>query len=166
MEKLKYKRHRRPIKIFILFFCMAAVTASSCRKKNDVIPDVTVDFYLDISDPRFVELNAIGGSVTVNSSTNNDRYAAGYAGSGIIITNMNGTEFLAYDRTCPHDYVLDGSVVRINIDQTGFATVVCPECKTVYNLLRFGDVDSGPGQYPLKNYRTSFDGRFIRVWNN
>lgn len=152
------------IKLFFIF-CMTAILACSCNKKNDVIPDVTVDFFLDINDPRFVDLGAIGGCVTVNSSTNNDRYASGYAGSGIIVSR-GVDEFFAYDRTCPYDFTLDGSVVQINIDPTGFAKAVCPKCKSTFELISFGTPASGVSQYPLKNYRTSFDGRYVRVWNN
>ncbi|HLN55172.1 MAG TPA: hypothetical protein VK207_04210 [Bacteroidales bacterium] len=152
------------IKLFFIF-CVTVLTAASCNKKNDVIPDVTVDFYLDITDARFIDLNAIGGSVLVNSSTNNDRYASGYQGSGIIVSR-GVDEFFAYDRTCPHDYTLDGSVVRIEIDPTGFAKAVCPKCKSTFELISYGTPASGVSQYPLKNYRTSFDGRYIRVWNN
>lgn len=152
------------IKVFFIF-CITALAAAACNKKNDVIPDVTVDFYLDITDARFIDLNAIGGSVLVNSSTNNDRYASGYAGSGIIVTR-GVDEFFAYDRTCPYDYELDGSVVRIEIDPTGFAKAICPKCKSTFELISYGTPASGVSQYPLKNYRTTYDGRYIRVWNN
>lgn len=152
------------IRLFFLL-CMVTAIASSCNKKNDVIPDVVVDFYLDINDPRFIDLNAIGGSVLVSSSTNNDRYASGYAGSGIIVSR-GVDEFFAYDRTCPHDYALDGSVVQIAIDPLGFAKAVCPECKSTFELISYGTPASGVSRYPLKNYRTTFDGRYIRVWNN
>ena len=65
------------IRIF-LFFIILADALHSCSKKNDVIPDVYVDFTLDLFDPEFVNLNAIG-SDTINARTNNwGRGAAGY----------------------------------------------------------------------------------------
>lgn len=152
------------IKIFSILIVTLLVT-SSCNKKNDVIPDVVVDFYLDLDDPRFISLNAIGGSITVNSSTNNEHYASGFSGSGIIVTR-GVDEFFAYDRTCPHDYALDGAVVKVEIDNTVFAKAVCPKCKSTFELISFGTPSSGVSRYPLKNYRTSFAGRYIRVWNN
>ena len=153
------------IKLFIFSLLTAALFAVSCHKKNDIIPDVAVDFYIDINDPRFVNLNAIGGSIVVSSLTNNDRYASGFAGSGIIVAR-GVDEFFAYDRTCPHDYMVDGSVVRVEIDQSGFAKAVCPTCKSQFELISFGTPVSGPAQYPLKYYRAMFDGRFVHVWNN
>ena len=140
-----------------------AITLSSCKKnKNDVIPDVYVDFTLDLNDPEFVNLNALGGADTIDARTNNwGISAAGYNNNGIIIYR-GPDEFYAYDRTCPHDYVVNSLSIKVKID---FTLAVCPKCGTTYALAANGTPASGIGRYPLKNYRTSFDGRYVRVWN-
>ena len=145
-----------------------AITLSSCNKnKNDVIPDVYVNFTLSLNDAQFVDLNAFGGSVAVNASTNNwGSGAAGFDGNGIIICN-GVEEFYAYDRTCPHDYVVNTLSIKVNIDPTNSTIAICPNCSTKYALTVGGTPASGIGRYPLKNYRTSFEqGSFVRVWNN
>jgi nitrite reductase/ring-hydroxylating ferredoxin subunit len=149
---------------FLIITLVFAITLSSCsRKKNDVIPDVTIDFTLDLNDPEFVNLNAMGGSDTIDARTNNwGIYAAGFNGNGIIIYR-GPDEFYAYDRTCPHDYAVNELSVKVKVD---FTLAVCPKCGTSYALAAFGTPASGIGRYPLKNYRTSFDGRYVRVWNN
>ncbi|HEX2920812.1 MAG TPA: hypothetical protein VHO50_06590 [Bacteroidales bacterium] len=153
-------------KVYLFFILFVAYVSFSCNKENDVIPDVYVDFYIDINDARYVtKLSSIGGSIIVNQYTTNDPDAAGYAGSGIIIAAGTDNEFYAYDRTCPNEYSIDGSVVQVNIDQTLFAKAVCPECQSAYELLSFGTPASGISKYPLKNYSADFDGRFIHVWN-
>ncbi|MEI6049402.1 MAG: hypothetical protein WCS03_10930 [Bacteroidota bacterium] len=152
-------------KIRLFFISMAlALALNACNKnKNDVIPDVYIDFTLDLNDPEFVNLNALGGSDTVDVRTNNwGLNAAGFNGNGIIIYR-GPDEFYAYDRTCPHDYAVNGLSIKVKID---FTLAVCPKCGTTYALSAFGTPASGLGRYPLKNYRTSFDGRYIRVWNN
>ncbi len=142
-----------------------AIITASCNKKNDVIPDVYVDFSLDLADPEFFDLNAFGGTITVSSSTNNlGLRAAGYNGNGIII-HAGVDEFFAYDRTCPHDYETNGTSIKVNIDTSNSLNAICPECKTNYALSAGGTPSKGIGRYPLKNYKTSFDGRFVRVWN-
>ena len=150
---------------FFLFAASITITLSSCSKnKNDVIPDVHVDFTLDLYDPQFVNLNSIG-SDTVDGSTNNwGSYAAGgFKGNGIIIYN-GGYDFYAYDRTCPHDYEVNGLSIKVIID---FTIATCPGCNTIYSLSSSGTPASGIGRYPLKNYRTNFFyGRYVRVWNN
>jgi nitrite reductase/ring-hydroxylating ferredoxin subunit len=154
--------HNSKIAVFI-FSIVCAIAVSSCTKaKNDVIPDVYVNFVIDLADPEFVNLTAIG-SDTVNAKTNNwGSGAAGFDGNGIIIFN-GGDAFYAFDRTCPHDYAVDGSSVKVNVD---FTIAVCPKCGTTYSLSASGTPASGVGKYPLKNYRTSFDGRFVSVWND
>jgi nitrite reductase/ring-hydroxylating ferredoxin subunit len=148
---------------FFLISVTFVLIFSSCNKKNDVIPDVYVNFILDLNDPEFVNLNAIGGSDTVDARTNNwGLEAAGFDGNGIIIYR-GPDEFYAYDRTCPHDYAVNELSIKVNID---FTLAVCPKCGTTYALSASGTPASGIGRYPLKNYRTRFDGRFVTVWNN
>jgi nitrite reductase/ring-hydroxylating ferredoxin subunit len=150
--------------VFFSFTMALAITMVSCTKaRNDVIPDVTVNFTLDILDPQFVNLTAIG-SDTVDGQTNNWGIAAsgGFDGNGIIIYN-GGDAYYAFDRTCPHDYDANGLSIKVKID---FTIATCPKCGTVYSLSASGTPASGIGRYPLKNYRTSFDGRYLRVWNN
>jgi nitrite reductase/ring-hydroxylating ferredoxin subunit len=141
------------------------IVLSSCNKKNDVIPSTYVNFTLDLNDPEFVNLNAMGGSVTVDSHTNNwGAGAAGFDGNGIIIY-AGVDEFYAYDRTCPHDYVVNSLSIKVNIDKTNSTIAICPKCGTTYALSAGGTPASGIGRYPLKNYRTSFQGNLVIVWN-
>ncbi len=153
-------------KIRIFFITLALVTVlGSCNKKNDVIPDVYVDFTLNINDPEFANLNALGGSVTVDAYTNNwGLGAAGFNGNGIIIY-AGVDEYFAFDRTCPHDFEVNGASIKVNIDPENSTIAICPKCGTRFALSSYGTPISGIGRYPLKNYRTSFDGLYVRVWN-
>jgi hypothetical protein len=151
--------------IFFLLSVIIPLSLTSCKKnKNDVIPDVYIDFTINLSDPDFFDLNAIGNTKIVTSSTNNwGTPAAGYGGNGIIVYRSTMEDFYAYDRTCPHDFTVNGKSVKLNIDGI-FA--VCPECGTTYALPAFGTPYSGIGRYPLKNYKTSFNGQFVHVWHS
>lgn len=151
------------LSIFLLI-CIVSLSLSSCNKqKNDVIPDVTVDFYIDLNDPEFFDLNAIGNHILVNYNTNNLGYkASGYDNNGIIVYRSQTDEFIALDRTCPHDYKLDGTSIAVNVDGI---YAECPLCISTYALPSFGTPTSGPSKYPLKMYRTSFNGQFVHVTN-
>jgi nitrite reductase/ring-hydroxylating ferredoxin subunit len=150
---------------FFLITVALIVILSSCNKKNDVIPDTYVNFTLYLNDPEFVNLSGFGGSVTVNSQTNNyGAGAAGYNGNGIIVC-FGVDEFYAYDRTCPHDYVVNSLSVKVNIDPSNSTIAICPKCGTKYGLTVGGTPTSGIGRYPLKNYKTSFNGNSVTVWN-
>jgi nitrite reductase/ring-hydroxylating ferredoxin subunit len=139
----------------------------SCNKKNDVIPDVDVDFYIRLTDPQFTMLNAFGNAALISRNTNNiGRFAAGYDNNGIIIFSWVDFEFYAYDRTCPHDYVTNQLSIAVEIDPSNSMNAICPECGTNYSLASGGTPLEGIGRYPLKNYKTSFDGLNVHVWNN
>jgi nitrite reductase/ring-hydroxylating ferredoxin subunit len=159
MKYIVYHSLRKTTFLIILTMLLASCENS----KNDVIPDVYVYFTIDLSDPQFLDLTGIGGSAYVSSSTNNfGSVAAGYDNNGIIV-HCGADNYYAYDRTCPHDFVNEAKSVKVNID---FVYAICPSCSTKYALTAGGTPASGPGKYPLKNYRTSFDGRFVTVWND
>ena len=150
-----------------LFFnlLLTILAAASCGRENDdVIPDVYVDFTIDLLDPEFSSLLVIGVSDTVDASTNNwGSRAAGYDYNGIIIYS-GPDDYYAYDRTCPHDFSVSGLSIQIKTDMASIAE--CPVCGTRFALSAYGTPVSGPGKYPLKNYTTSFDqSRYIEVWN-
>jgi nitrite reductase/ring-hydroxylating ferredoxin subunit len=152
------------IRLFLITMALAIIL-SSCNKKNDVIPDTYVNFTLDLNDPEFINLSGFGGSVVVGSTTNNwGQAAAGYNGNGIIIC-YGVDEFYAYDRTCPHDYVVNNLSVKVNIDPGNSTIAVCPKCGTKYGLTVGGTPASGVGRYPLKNYKTRQQGNYVTVWN-
>jgi len=155
------------IKHFFISLVFAPLLIACENNKNDVIPDQYIDFTMDISgDILFAGLAAIGNSVIVTSQTNNwGNRAAGFDYNGIIVYRAQidyQPDFYAYDRTCPHDYVTNELSVKVNID---FTQAICPKCSTYYELSVGGISSSGPGKYPLKNYKTSFDGRYLKVWN-
>ncbi len=153
---------------YFLIFLLYILPFAACNKHNDVIPDVYVSFSLNINDPQFTDLQAIGEPVLIDSRTNNfGTRAAGFNGSGIILiyTGESYYPYSAYDRTCPHDYASSHLIEKVNIDPANSWEAVCPKCSTRYVLTNGGISVKGPGRYPLKNYRTGFDGIYVTVWN-
>jgi len=161
-----YKSMFRYSKIIFsgIILSIAILYLSCSKEKNDVIPDVYVDFYISLDDPEFLSLNAPTNSVIVTYKTNNlGAPAAGYDSNGIIIYRADETQFYAYDRTCPYDFAVNNLSIKVNIDGI---YAVCPQCRTSYALPAGGSPASGPGRYPLKNYKTSFNGINVHVWNH
>jgi len=154
------------LKIFFIISTTLLLTMSCNKEKNDVIPDVYTDFYIDlVSDPYFFDLAlSPGNSTAISSATNNwGPKAAGYDNNGIIVYNASNDFFFAYDRTCPHCYVVNSLSIAVNIDGI---EAVCPHCTTHYLLPSYGTpAPAGPSRYPLKNYRTAITGQYLHVWN-
>ena len=105
--------------------------------------------------------------MVITSATNNwGSSAAGYNSNGIIVyRSALEDQFFAYDRTCPYDYAVNGLSIKVNV-APGESYAICPKCSTNYSLEIGGTPASGIGRYPLKNYKTSFDGQNVHVWHH
>ncbi len=154
------------LRIFLLFALLSPAIISCNRDKNEVIPDITVDFTITFSDPEFFDLFYSPGTSALISSAHRHLGlgTAGFDGNGIIVynTGLQGFEYGAFDRTCPHCYATDNESLAVNVDGV---YAICPRCSTNYALGASGLPQSGPGRYYLKNYNTSFTGYSVRVWN-
>jgi nitrite reductase/ring-hydroxylating ferredoxin subunit len=148
--------------VFFLIISLQSFLVSCKKSKYDVIPSVVVDFTINLNDPLFFNLLSPFTFVYVDQTTNNwGQYSAGYDNNGIIVFRSTEDEFYAYDRTCPYDYEVNHKSVKINADMI-YAT--CPNCGTTYALSANGTPVSGVGRYPLKNYRTGFNGLLVHVY--
>jgi len=154
------------VKFFFLISAVLLLTMSCGREKNEVIPDITIDFTISFSDPEFFDLYYSPGTSALIGPSH--RYlgigTGGFDNNGIIIynTGLQGWEYSAYDRTCPHCYVTGGASIAVNVDMVA---AICPRCSTNYALAASGMPTSGPGQYYLKNYHTGLSTGSLRVWN-
>lgn len=135
-------RYLIPILIFISILL-------ACDKEHERIPFVYVNIQKSLDDPELNSLLIPGNFVYLTGGVN-----------GIILYRYSTDEFLAWERTCPHQ---PANNCRITIDDSNVFSV-CPCCESKYSILD-GSVHSGPSRYPLKSYQTFFDGFNIRIYN-
>jgi nitrite reductase/ring-hydroxylating ferredoxin subunit len=142
------------LRIFLIL-CLLIYVNSECKKEEQhPIPDVYVNFLINIqTDPEYFFLLTQGNSIVINSSEIG-ALSLGYNNNGIIIYNSGDGEFYAFDRTCPHD--IPESIVVETDGISGFAT--CPQCGSVYVFPSMGlpTVDS-PSRWPLKKYNAFYN---------
>ena len=110
-----------------------------------------VNFYVNTTDPGFIDLNGVGGWVYVTGGS-----------KGIIIYRKSVTEFMAFDRHCP--YHPSDACSRCEVDTTNNLFVFDNCCGSKF-LITDGSVQQGPAYVPLKSYYTSFDGLILHVYN-
>ena len=134
--------------LLTLFFIVFA--QYSCNDKNQVVPYVYVNFSLNIYDPEFANLVVPGNSITVTGGVN-----------GIVIYRVSETDFVAFDRTCTYQVEEN---CQVQVDESGVYAVDSVCCYSKFLLLD-GSVIEGPATYPLKQYNTSFNGNYLRVFN-
>lgn len=132
--------------ILLLSFIIAN---SSCSKDKDkeFIPYVYVNFQVY---PNTIDYIPDGQWAY---------FTGGY--KGIIIYRPFRDEFLAFERACPHDPLVEGSKVWVN--STGLIAVDSI-CGSEF-ILTDGSPIKGPAKVSLKQYRTRFDGYVLSVFN-
>jgi len=133
--------------LVLLFF-----STYSCKKDNEkAVPEVYVDFYININDPQFYNLQSIGGYVYVTGGV-----------AGIVVYRESSTSFLAYDRCCTYDV---DKRCKIQMDTTSNQKLFCPTCHSEFAISN-GAVTKSPAKQPLKQYNTTFDGEKVHISNN
>ncbi len=132
-----------------LFFMLTLLLAG-CKKKNDDVPDTYVNVTIYTTEPSFANLNAVGGWIYVN---------AGY--KGIIVYRKSPQDFVALERACTFDpeSACDGVVVQS--DNFSAKDTCCGSVFQIYD----GAVIQNPASSPLTQYRTSYDGTTLHIYN-
>ncbi len=141
------------IAILIIGLLIASLIVSACKKKKnneEYIPYVYVDFTIAVSNPQFVNLNAVGGWVYVTGGS-----------KGIIVYRKSNDEFGAYDRHCP--YLPENACSQLNVSASG--TTAIDTCCGSEFLLVDGSVLKQPSSYPMLRYQTFFDGNLLHIFN-
>ncbi len=131
-------------KIHIFFIASIFILLSdSCRKKDDLVPNVYVNFTIFLSDPEFSTLQTIGNNVFVTGGV-----------SGIIIYRVSQSEFVAFDRCCTYK---PSDRCAILPDTVNTLFLKCPCCGSKFSFID-GSVQESPAERPLTSYSTYFDG--------
>lgn len=121
-----------------------------CNKDdNSNIPLVAVDLYLNLSNPEYVHLKVDNGWTYVTGGSR-----------GIIVYRTNGN-YKAYDRHCT--FSPSNSCGLVSVDVTNITGK--DDCCGSKFLLSSGQVTQGPATQGLKEYKTSFDGSVLRIFN-
>jgi len=123
----------------------------SCKKDvKNPIPDVYVNFYLNISSTLYIELASVGGWVNLTG---------GY--KGIVVYRSSTDEFMAFERACPYDWEVDSAYV--SVEPSGLV-LKCKSCGSEF-LIIDGSIVNGPATVSLKQYYTEYDGQNVHVYN-
>ncbi len=139
------------LKKYILFISFFAVLISACKKKNeDLIPAISVDIYLYSYEPAFFNLNPVGGWTYINGGI-----------KGILVYRKTNTEFLSFERNSTYK-PSDGCTITVDSTSNLF---VDDKCSGSRFLISDGSVVKGPASLPLKQYRNSWDGNILHIFN-
>lgn len=134
---------------YFSFLLLLPLLLVSCGDEEDesLIPYVYVNFTIY---PNTLDYIPDGGYIYVTG---------GY--KGIIIYRNTHDEFLAFERACPHDPLVDGA--RVEVESSGIIAAD-PVCGSRF-ILTDGSPIQGPATVSLKQYRTRYDGYSLIVSN-
>lgn len=136
---------------FSVFITIFGVTFFTACKKDSGTPECGyVNYTIYTSEPTFINLNAIGGWTYIGGGC-----------KGIIVYRRSQDEFLAYERTCTFDP--DNNCPGVSVDGNNInMTDTC--CGSQFQIFD-GNVTKGPASRMLQQYRTTFDGSVLQVFN-
>ena len=136
-----------------LLFFLAIILLSNCStsfQNNDVLPTIQVNETIDLSLPEFINLNTP------------QNWAYGNGGiKGIIIYNINGREFKAFERAAPHIQISGCSqmVVENNIRMR------CPCDDSEFNVLNGSPLTDGVDKNAREYLVSNLNGVVLRITN-
>lgn len=144
------------VKISILFFCLIFV-ASSCKKSNTNNVNSTgnsgfyVNYSIYSSTPEFFNISIPGGWIYINAGE-----------KGIIVYRLSNSDFLAFERKCPHDGASNGNaIVKVLSDNYTIKDTICGSKFSMID----GTIIQGPSTKPLYQYVAYFDGNVLNIHN-
>jgi len=145
--------------ILIIGLIAIGLLSARCKKENDdPLPYAIVNIRIEPNSTLYINLNTVGGY---------EYLTADYPSRGIIVYRISVTEFVAFERTCPHDpdacCSVEEGCSRLIVDKGGL--IIKDECCESTYLILDGSNVEGPSVKPLKRYNTSFDGKTLHIYN-
>ncbi len=123
-------------------FILVLLIVFSCRKNEDLIPNVSVNEYINLNLPSYSNLNAVNNWIY---------YPAG--AKGLIIFRKSTTEFVAYERACTYDPNTSGAVVYMLPNGIDAKDSICGSKFFIFD----GSIINGPASRPLQQYRCTYN---------
>lgn len=138
-----------------IFFSSVILLLMACSSDDDYrnnpnLVDLNFSFQIDLNLPQYNPLNFPGNSVVIEH----------YGINGIVIYNLNDSQYTAFELTDPNHPPEECSFLQL---QDTEASCGCDD-GNVYTIIT-GQQMEGQGQYPLKPYRVVRFGNILEVSN-
>lgn len=107
-------------KLKIILFIVFCILSCERDDQNNLLPYVQVNETINLANPEFINLQVPGGWAYANGGI-----------KGIVIYNINGSSFKAYERSCPH--LLPSACSRMTVEQSFKMKCHCDQSE--FNIL-------------------------------
>lgn len=147
----------RFLNILIIGLIAVGLLSARCQKEDEPLPYAYVNFRIEPNSTLYINLNSPGGYEYITAER---------PSRGIIVYRVTDMDFVAYERTCPHDpdaCCTEESCSRLYVEE-GSVFIKDDCCESRYLILDGTNFD-GPSNKPLKQYNTTFDGKTLHIFN-
>jgi len=137
-------------KLIFLLITVLLVSCTDSGNDNNCFPFVSVNETINLELPQYIDLNVPGGWA----------YAPGGL-QGLIVYNLNGVQFKAYDRLCPGQNI--SSCSQMIVDSN--LRILC-QCDDVeYNILNGAPLTDGAECFANEYLVENLNGSILRITN-
>tara|TARA_B100000780_G_scaffold119386_1_gene83708 strand:- start:1840 stop:2262 length:423 start_codon:yes stop_codon:yes gene_type:complete len=136
-----------------VFFLVATVLFLGCTNngvENDCFPFITVNESVNLDLPQFIDLQVPGGWA----------YTSGGL-QGLIIYNLNGVQFKAFDRLCPGQN--PSSCSQMTVDSN--LRILCQCDDSEFNILNGAPLTEGVTCFANEYLVENLNGSLLRITN-
>lgn len=147
---------KRNNSLLLIFIVIPMILLFACKKDNpeDQIPYAYINIYIEPNSTLYLPLNVVGGWAYLT---------AGSPSKGLIVYRTGVDDFVAFERTCPYDPLDPCATGPVKVEHGG--TTAVDSCCMSRFILQDGSVFAGPSKYPLRSYRTQYNGTILHIYN-
>ncbi len=137
-------------KVLFLFATVLFLSCTDSGNENNCFPFISVNQTINLELPQYIDLNVPGGWA----------YAPGGL-QGLIVYNINGVQFKAYDRLCPGENISSCSQMVVDAN----LRILCQCDNTEYNILNGAPLTEGGACFANEYLVENLNGSILRVTN-
>ena len=130
--------------IFLLFHCTENGSVNQC------FPFISVNETVNLDLPQFIDLQIPGGWAYTTG---------GY--QGLIVYNLNGVQFKAYDRLCPGENISSCSQMSVYTN----LRILCQCNDNEFNILNGAPLTEGVECFAKEYLVENLNGSILRITN-
>ena len=136
-----------------IFFLAAIVLSLGCTNNaidNNCFPFITVNETINLDLPQFIDLQVPGGWA----------YTSGGL-QGLIVYNLNGVQFKAFDRLCPGQNLSSCSQMTVESN----LRIICSCDGSEFNILNGAPLTEGGTCFANEYLVDNVNGSLLRITN-
>ena len=137
-------------KIFFLVIIVLSLGCANNPINTNCFPFVTVDGTIDLNLPQFIDLQVPGGWAYTNGGL-----------QGLIIYNLNGVQFKAFDRLCPGQNLSSCSQMTVGSN----LRIICSCDGSEFNILNGAPLTEGSTCFANEYLVDNVNGSLLRITN-